>query len=300
MAYTIEISKVEFVTEDNLTLRGLLYKPVSEVPLPGIVMAHGYGALKEMHLPKFASLFSENGFNVLLYDHRCFGDSDGSPRQEINPYTQITDYQHAITYLMNQTFVDPNRIGVWGSSYSGGHVLVLGARDKRVKCIVSQVPTISGSQAALRRMSPEATKELQATFNADRWARMQQKEPSIKKIVRENDNDLAIYNTPDAIEWYLESGKLSDNWVNYVTLRSIEFSRSYEPGNYIHMIAPIPLLMLVATEDTTTPTDLALKAFNQALEPKKLVLEQGHHFSPYTEKFETYSSHALEWFKQHL
>ncbi|MEH7247800.1 alpha/beta hydrolase [Neobacillus niacini] len=291
---------IEFNAEGTM-LRGWLYIPSShDAKLPVIVMAHGYGSLKEMHLDTFAEKFAENGFAVLVYDNRNFGDSDGYPRQEINPQDQIFDYQHAITYVSSLQFIDNSRIGIWGSSYSGGHVIVVGAIDKRVKCVVSQVPTISGSQAALRRLPAEKIEKLLESFYLDRQNRMNGLEPVRKKLVPEHENDTGIYSNPDAVQWYLEAGKRSPNWVNEVTIRSIEHSRHYEPGQFISMLSPTPLLMLVAKNDTITPTDLALAAYEDAYEPKDLKIFEGHHFSPYVEKFEEYSEAALDWFIKHL
>ena len=71
-------------------------------------------------------------YAALVFDNRCFGASDGEPRQEIDPSAQVRDYRHAITYASTQPEVDPARIGVWGSSYSGAHVLVVAAIDRRV------------------------------------------------------------------------------------------------------------------------------------------------------------------------
>ena len=73
-----------------------------------------------------------------------FGASDGAPHQEIDPWQQIRDYRDAITYAETLEETDAERIGIWGTSQSGGHVLVVGAVDRRVKCVVSQVPLVSG------------------------------------------------------------------------------------------------------------------------------------------------------------
>ncbi|MDV6378718.1 alpha/beta hydrolase [Sporosarcina sp. GW1-11] len=291
---------VEFNAE-GITLRGWLYLPdTTESSLPGIVMTHGYGSLKEMYVDKFAEVFASNGFAVLLYDHRNFGDSDGQPRQEINPYEQVLDYQHAITFMSTLEEVDSSRIGVWGSSYSGGHVLMVGAMDKRVRCVVSQVPTISGSESSARRVSSNDVPALLNSFYEDRKTRMQGGEPIRCKIVPEFEGDEGIYSDKDAVDWYLSGGALSPNWKNEVTIRSIELSRSYNPGNYISLIAPTPLLLLVAGDDTVTPTDLQVEAFKDAKEPKKMKVMDGHHFTPYLEHFEVYSNEAIEWFKEHL
>ncbi len=97
-----------------------------------------------MYLDSFAEVFAAAGLNVLVFDNRGFGASDGQPRQEIDPWAQVRDYRHAITYASTVPGVDPQRSGIWGSSYSGGHVLVVAAIDRRVKAVVSQVPLVSG------------------------------------------------------------------------------------------------------------------------------------------------------------
>ena len=97
------------------------------------VMAHGFSGVKEMYLDKYADAFANAGFASVVYDNRNFGASDGQPRQEIDPWLQIRDYSDAITFALSLDQTDAARIGVWGSSYSGGHVLVVAAIDRRVK-----------------------------------------------------------------------------------------------------------------------------------------------------------------------
>ena len=120
---------VEFDAE-GVTLRGWLYVADGAAgAAPTVVMAHGFSAVKEMYLDSFAEVFAAAGLNALVFDNRNFGASDGEPRQEIDPWAQVRDYRHAITYASTLPETDANRIGIWGSSYSGGHVLVLGAID---------------------------------------------------------------------------------------------------------------------------------------------------------------------------
>lgn len=132
---------IEFKTFDNLTLRGWLFTPSSFTgELPCLVMAHGFAAHKEMGLNNFAEYFTSNlRIACLAYDNRCLGTSDGEPRREIIPGLQINDYSDAITFVQSLPEIDPDKIAVWGSSYSGGHVLTVGAVDRRVKAVISQV-----------------------------------------------------------------------------------------------------------------------------------------------------------------
>src|ERR1700684_3850370 len=137
---------IEFDAE-GVTLRGWFYAAEgASGPAPTVVMAHGFSAVKEMYLDSFAEVFAAAGLNALVFDTRNFGASGGEPRQEIDPWQQVRDYRHAITWVASRAEIDADRLGVWGSGYSGGHVLVVGAIDRRVKCVVSQVPLVSGSR----------------------------------------------------------------------------------------------------------------------------------------------------------
>ena len=92
-----------------------------------------FSAVKEMYLDRFAEVFAAAGLSSVVFDNRNFGASEGEPRQEIDPWRQLRDYRDAITYAETLASTDPNRIGIWGSSYNGGHVLVVGAIDRRVR-----------------------------------------------------------------------------------------------------------------------------------------------------------------------
>ena len=93
---------------EGVTLRGWFY-PAEGTSAPGaaVVMAHGFSAVKEMYLDSFAEVFAVGGLNILVFDNRCFGASDGEPRQEIDPWAQIRDYRHAITYAFGRALADP-------------------------------------------------------------------------------------------------------------------------------------------------------------------------------------------------
>jgi cephalosporin-C deacetylase-like acetyl esterase len=149
---------VEFKTQDGITLRGWFYTPASAAAgakLPCIIMTHGFGAVKEMGVDKFAEVFtSELPVCALGYDHRNLGASDGLPRQEVIPALQISDYSDAITYASTRPEVDSEKIAVWGTSYSGAHVLTVAAVDRRVKAVISQVCTTIHDRIIPKRFFP--------------------------------------------------------------------------------------------------------------------------------------------------
>jgi uncharacterized protein len=154
---------IEFKTENGVTLRGWHYVPDGrQGKAPTIVMAHGFSAVKEMYLDRFAEAFAAAGLACVVFDNRNFGASDGEPRQEIDPWMQVRDYRDAITFAETLPETDAARIGIWGSSYSGGHVLVVGATDRRVKCVAAQVPLISGHRNARRLIRADNVAGVQA------------------------------------------------------------------------------------------------------------------------------------------
>ncbi|MFC5949625.1 alpha/beta hydrolase [Pseudonocardia lutea] len=292
---------VEFDAE-GVTLRGWFYPAEGAAgPAPTIVLSHGFSAVKEMYLDKYAELFSANGLNALVYDNRNFGDSDGTPRQEIDPWAQVRDFRHAITYATTLSETDATRIGVWGSSYSGGHVLVVAAIDRRVKAVVSQVPMVSGYDNVRALVRSDFLGGFRQQFDEDRLARFRGDPPAMVPVVAEDPLAPSALPTPDSWQWFTETGKTrAPNWSNEVTLRTVEMLAEYNPVDYIWQISPTPLLLLPAQNDVLTPTHLAIAAFEKAREPKRLEILPGGHFDAYVEGFEASSNPALAWFVQHL
>jgi fermentation-respiration switch protein FrsA (DUF1100 family) len=292
---------IEFDAEGT-TLRGWLYTPDgARGPAPTVVMAHGFSAVKEMYLDAYAEVFAGAGLAALVFDHRNFGASDGEPRQEIDPWAQVRDYRHAITYARTLPEVDRDRVGVWGSSYSGGHALVVGAIDRRVRCVVAQVPLISGHRNLLRLIRSDFVAPTRAAFNADREARFTGQPPTIIPVVAADPLATSALPTADAYQWFTETSEArAPAWRNEVTLRSMELLSEYEPGSYIQRISPAPLLMLIAEGDHLTVADEAFAAYNHAHEPKQLVVLPGGHFDAYTAGFDRSSGAARDWFVQHL
>ena len=228
---------------EGVTLRGWLYLPDHTAgPVSTIVMAHGFSAVKEMYLDAFAEVFVQAGFGALVFDNRNFGASDGAPRQEIDPWQQVRDYRHAITHACTLPTVDATRIGIWGSSYSGGHVLVVGAIDRRVRCVVSQVPLISGHRNARRLIRADFIVAAQAQFDEDRRRRFAGEPPATIPVVAENPRARCALPTADSWQWFTETGRIrAPAWRNEVTLRSVEMYTEYEPGAYIGWVTyPAP------------------------------------------------------------
>ncbi|MFT3770899.1 MAG: alpha/beta hydrolase [Minicystis sp.] len=180
-------------------------------------------------------------------------------------------------------------------------MLVVGAIDRRVRCVVAQVPVISGHRQARRHIRADFISLVQAQFDEDRRHRFAGQPPAMIPVVAEDPLAPSASPTRDAFQWFTETARTrAPAWRNEVTLRSVEMFMEYEPGVYIGWVSPTPLLVVVARDDHLTVTDEALTAYNQALEPKKLVLIPGGHFDAYGAGFAVTSAAARDWFVDHL
>ena len=293
---------IDFLGEGGTTLRGWFY-PARDATTPGatVVMAHGLSAVKEMHLDDYATVFSGAGLNVLVYDHQNFGGSDGTPRQEVDPVLQYRDFRNAITFATTRPEVDGTRIGIWGSSFSGGHVLTVASIDKRVKAVVSQVPFVSGPRVLHRAIRPDFIPHTRALFDGDRFHRFNGGEPAMVPVVTPDPTALAVMPSTDSYEWFTQTAERAPTWKNEITARSMELVTEYEPASYISRIAPTPLLMIVAADDIVAPFALALDAYEQAREPKQIIVTPGGHFDLYAGPgFDRCAAAARDHFLEHL
>ncbi len=290
---------VEFRSE-GVTCRGWLYTPAgSATPWPTVVMAHGFSGVKEMHLDAFAEAFATAGLASLVFDYRGFGSSDGAPRQDIDPHAQITDYRNAISFARQVREVDGERIGVWGTSYSGGHALMVAALDRRVKAAVSQVPLIDGWETFARLAGEEGRAAFVSQMIAERERVYAGGAPAMIPVV-DNSGGFAAMATPDADEWFDRFARSAPTWKNEVTLQSLERLLEYAPGRFIDRIAPTPLLLIAAERDFI-PLDVTERAFARAGEPKRLCIVPAGHFEVYeSPHFETAAREASEWFVKYL
>lgn len=289
----IERADVSFESE-GVTLRGWLFVPDSGPgPFPGVVVTAGFAGVREGFLGHpYQDVFAAAGIATLIYDHANCGDSDGTPRQELDPILQQRGYHDAITFLVGHDLIDSERIGIWGTSYSGGHVLAVAASDRRVKAVVSQAMTISGHRNLVARHTPNQYIELRRSWELDRSARARGEQPTVMPAFGATSESVAF-----SMARPLEHRR---NWRNEVTLRTWEHYDRYEPAAFIERISPTPLLMIVGLGDVMTPSADALDAYERALQPKRLITTPGGHYSVYEEYFDLTSNAARDWFVEHL
>ena len=253
--------EVEFPSK-GLQCRGWLYVPDdvtdhSAPAAPAVVMGHGFSAVKEMfHLSRYAEKFEAAGFVTLVFDFRFLGASDGKPRGRILSYEQCEDIRNAITWLTRRPEVDNDRIGAWGTSYSGGHVLHLAAFDRRIKTVVAQVPTINPVGQVIRRSGRDGFERVMDMLAEDRVRRFDG-EPSRAIKVVAPEGELSALGVPEAYEAMTRQAANAPSWVNSVTLESLDDYIQYAPTAAIELISPTPLLMVVAEDDLLIPADLS-------------------------------------------
>jgi len=271
---------VEFPSEDA-TLRGRLYlRHMTSRTSPIVVMAHGTSATITMVTDRYAEVFHDAGFAVLLYDHRNFGISGGEPRQQINPWIQARGYRDAINFAETVPEIDSSRIAIWGDSFTAGLVMLVGATDSRVKAIVAQIPALGrqppppdpdGSLfAALRHTflngdisgSPETTAGPQPVVSFDQLGT-----PSVLTPI-------------SAYRWFIEYGaRHGTNWLNWVTRVNPATPAPYHPGLCARHVR-VPILFMIAPEDEMPGANPAVsrQAFEATPEPKELFEIAGGHF----------------------
>lgn len=298
---------VELPGDDGTTLRGWCFLPDGGGPFAGVVMAHGFSAVKEMALDRTAAVLAGAGFAVLAYDHRNLGASDGEPRQEIDIWAQTRDYRAAFDWLAAHPAVDAGRIAIWGSSFSGGEVLVVGALDARVAAVVAQVPFAGTGGASAGRSSGSVDPD------GSGWQAMREAllvdppaatEPAAgpMKVVTDRDGEPAMLAQPESWRWFISEGQRpGSTWRNECTVRLTCGSLRFDPGLAVAHVAPTPLLMIVATEDRLAATDVALAAFERAGEPKELLVVEGDHFVVYDgPTFDRCVGTTIEFLRRHL
>jgi alpha-beta hydrolase superfamily lysophospholipase len=271
---------IEIPAADGTILRGDLYLPPAEspdAPVPGIVMSHGFSATRMMGLPWFAQRFCESGYAVALYDHRDIGTSGGSRRGHIDPWVQTRDMATVVRHLSRLDEVEASRLAVWGSSFSGGEAIVLGAMSDSVRAVVANAPfaglgDLTDDEADVRFAS------MRAAFD-DPDADIGTSVLGPMAVVCERPDQPAFLPQPESAEWFLAVGPPT-GWTNSFTL-SLSSDPPFDPAACASHLGGTALLMTVAAVDSVASTSVALDTFARASEPKRLEMVAGHHFTAY-------------------
>jgi len=140
---------IEFFSA-GVSCRGMHWIPDrDDSSLPCVVLAPGFGGTYDGGLIQFAEAFCCAGFHSVAFDYRHFGGSDGEPRQLVSIRRQLEDWKAGIDFARSLDGVDPERIAIVGTSFSGGHALVVASEDKRIAAVVAQCPLMDGRSGLL-------------------------------------------------------------------------------------------------------------------------------------------------------
>jgi hypothetical protein len=257
-------------------------------PFPIVVMAGGWCYVKELIQPSYAEVFNRHGLAALIFDYRRLGESEGEPRQHIDPWDQIEDYRNAISHARTLDEVDGDRIAVWGISYSGGHVLIVGATDPRVRCIVSNIPVVDGWDNMRRAHGSIAFRRLQETIERDREARFAGADPGyIPMSSPTPEKDVTTWPFPEVHEVFAQLKESeAPRHEHRNTIHSVELLESYSVFPFLGRILNTPTMMVVADGDDITSWDREIEAFNGVATPRKemVVMPATSHMTLYSNK----------------
>lgn len=277
-----------------------LYHPhePGEGLVPCVVMGHGTSGTRDLGLSAYAERFAAAGMAVLTFDYRHFGTSDGHPRQVINISQQLEDYRSAVRFARTLQGVDPERIVLWGTSLSGGHVLAVATTDPHIAAVIAQVPWLGIEFGRTSPRSRQATRRLFGAAIKDVLGGLSGRPPYLIKVVG-YPGEVAAFTDPDARAWMEQLASGAPHWRNAFAARVLLSMLWYRPGTKAKEVA-MPLLICIADQDTAGSTALALRAAEQA--PRAEVRHYPlTHFAVYVGKgFEQVVTDQVQFLRRHL
>ena len=283
---------------DGVHCAAWLYRPkaAKKSRVPVVVMAHGFAAQRAFGLESYAKQFAARGLAVLLFDYRHFGDSGGEPRDLVDHRRQHRDWLGAIEHARSIDQIDPESIGLWGSSYSGGHVIWAAAKTPGVKAVVAQAPMLDVLRSA--RVGPRYVLQAVGHIVADYGAAMLGRTPHYIPTVAEPDQFAAL-NQPGSDSGYRAIIPKDANWKNRCTARSLWTSLFFRPARQAARVR-CPALIVIAERDQVIRARVIETA--AARIPRATVLRVPvDHFQFYQgELFETISQKQAEFLERHL
>ncbi|WP_246284510.1 alpha/beta hydrolase [Gordonia asplenii] len=248
---------------------------------PCVVMAHGFGGTRDTGLREFADGFAAVGVDAFVFDYRTFGASEGSPRQVVSYRMQRADYRAAVDAARRLRGVDPERIALWGTSYSGGHVIDVAARDPRIAAVIGLVPAPDGLAAVAqiaRYAGPLALLRLVGHGLLDAATIATRRAPHRIPLAAAP-GDTAIISTPGALDGYVAIA--GDTWRNEVCARTaleVAMNRPIMSARRVRC----PMLVQVGTVDRVAPPAAARATARRAGGPATVVEYPVDHFDVYS------------------
>ena len=285
---------VAFISEGD-ECRAWLYRAGAGSPL--VVMGHGLGAVREMGLAEYAERFAAAGLAALVFTYRHFGDSGGEPRQLLDIERQLEDWAAALRYARSLEGVEARRIAIWGSSFAGGHVIEVAARDQNVAAVVSQCPFTDGL-ASLRMMNPVSAARTAALAAADEVAARLGRAPVMVSLVGPP-GSAALMAAPDSEAGYRALIPPGVDFDDRVAARIAARVGFYRPGRSAARVR-CPILFCICDEDTIAPADAALGYAAQAPQAEVKRYPIGHFDIYKGQWFEQASAEQTDFLVRHL
>ncbi|MDX6587827.1 MAG: uncharacterized protein QOI31_2300 [Solirubrobacterales bacterium] len=277
---------------------GVYIRPATTEPVPCVVLAHGFGAVKEGGPIRSAERFAAAGYAGLAFDYRYFGESGGEHRQLLSAKRQLEDWRAAIDYSRTLDGVDPGRIALWGSSYSGGHVIALAAEDSSIKAAISQSPHTDGIKT-LVNLGPAGNARLTFAALRDLAAAALGRGGWNIPIVGPP-GSIGAMTTPDAEPGYTAMYDEGFEWRNEFTPRAALELALYSPGHRAKEVA-CPLLLQVCSDDAITPPAPAIEAAAAAPKGELVTYAGAGHFDIYRgEVLERAVEDQIDFLNRHL
>ncbi len=264
---------------DGASCAAWLYRPDGEGPHPCVVLAHGFGGTRAARLGAFAERFRDAGMAALVFDYRHFGASAGEPRQLLSIGRQLEDWRAAVELARSLEGIDPMRIALWGTSFSGGHVVRIAADDGGIAAVVAQTPYTTGS-SALAAAGPKEALRMTVAGVLDGLAALTESEPHRVPIVARPGGGAAM-SQPGAYEGYRALFDDPSLFRNEVCARVLLALPAYNPALRANRLR-CPLLVCALGGDAVTPAKPALKMAERA--PRGESIDYGNewdHFDIY-------------------
>lgn len=239
------VEKVWFRSGD-VRCAGTFYRPPGGDRHPVVVMGNGLGGVQDIALAPYAAAFMAGGLAALTFDYRCFGESEGHPRQHFSIAAQLADWRAAIAYAAGHPAVDPRRIALWGTSFGGSHVLTLAAAHPDIAAAVAQCPNVD-FRATVLRTPPSHLLRLVMAGLADTLSRRSGRGSRPVPLVGPP-TSRALMTTPDAQINYPLMAAGSATWANSVTPGFLLGLALYRPVRRVAKIRS-PLLVQVCGRD---------------------------------------------------
>jgi dienelactone hydrolase len=274
-----------------------LYLPEGVEHPPVVVLGHGLGATREMGLEAFAERFAQAGIAALTFIYRHFGDSGGQPRQLLSIKKQLADWDAAIAHVKTRSDVDGTRIAVWGSSFGGGHAIIVASRHPELRAAISQCPFTDGIASA-RALGPVGTMRLLPAVAKDALAGALGKDPVLVKLAG-TPGERALMTAPDALPGYLALVPDGTTFVNEVTARVAPTITRHRPGGAAKNVT-MPILFCIPDHDSVTPPEETV-AFARTAPKGEIKRYDAGHFDIYLgAPFEAVVADQTEFLARHL